>query len=112
MDWVGALRAQLRERAEALPAAQSPLAYRSLGRGPVVLFRQSEDGRAHSNFLPAAWAAIVSNPKWQLRLNKAHSQVAALPLECRSGAKELDSTNSSDALLMNVFCFPGASAKA
>ena len=29
----------------------------------------------------------------------------------RAGAREMDSSNSSDALLMNCFCFPGASGK-
>lgn len=42
------------------------------------------------------------------RLDKAHSQKKALPQAKRETARELDSCNSSDALLMNCFCFPGA----
>lgn len=112
MNWAGALREQLRVRAEALAAAQSPLAYRSLGKLSVVLFRQSDDGMAHGNFLPAAWEGISSNPTWQSRLSKRHSQLGALPPECHAWARELDSTNSSDALLMNIFCLPKDSVRA
>jgi hypothetical protein len=45
------------------------------------------------------------------RLGKAHSQRHALPEDRRGDAKELDSCNSSDALLMNCFCYPGAAAQ-
>jgi hypothetical protein len=67
----------------------------------------SEDGLAHGNFLPDAYRAILNNPSWRKRLAKVHSQArTALP---RNGHawRELDSSNSSDALLMNIFCFPG-----
>ena len=112
MNWAVALREQLRERAEALPAAKSPLAYRSVGPAPVLLFRRSDDGQTHGNFFPAAWAGITSHLGWQLRLNKVHSQLRSLPPDCHSWARELDSSNSSDALLMNIFCLPSASARA
>ena len=112
MNWADALREELRERAEVLPAAKSPLAYRSVGRAPVLLFRPSDDGRTHGNFFRAAWAGITSHPAWQLRLNKVHSQLRSLPPDCHSWARELDSSNSSDALLMNIFCLPSASARA
>jgi hypothetical protein len=67
----------------------------------------SEDGRRHGNFLRESYCAIVRTASWRKRLQKAHSQArSALPREDRAW-KELDSSNSSDALLMNIFCFPG-----
>jgi hypothetical protein len=44
-------------------------------------------------------------------MQKVHPQVRSLPPEKRPGARELDSCNSSDALLMNCFCYPGAEAR-
>ena len=42
------------------------------------------------------------------RLRKTHTSArGALPRNDRGFWSELDSSNSSDALLMNVFCFPG-----
>jgi hypothetical protein len=61
----------------------------------------------HGNFLSESYCAIARDETWRKRLQKAHSQArSALPREDR-GWKELDSGNSSDALLMNIFCFPG-----
>ena len=40
-------------------------------------------------------------------MRKAHTQRHALLVEYRDAALELDSCNSSDALLMNVLCYPG-----
>ena len=62
----------------------------------------------HGNFFEAAYAAIVARPDWMRRFDKIHAQGRALP-RAESGRKwrELDSSMSSDALLMNVFCSPG-----
>ena len=82
--------------------------YLSLGRtNPVVLFLPSQEPLRHGNFLNASYRAICGNPEWARRLQKAHSQRQALPEERRAEAMELDSCTSSDALLMNVFCYPG-----
>lgn len=51
-----------------------------------------------ANFCPASWAAVASNPDWNLRAQKPHQQ---LP-----GILEMQSSNSSDALLMSIFCHP------
>jgi len=51
--------------------------------------------------------AITENPQWNSRLQKPHSQQKSLPDDKAMSARELDSSNSSDALLMNCFCFPG-----
>jgi hypothetical protein len=60
----------------------------------------------HGNFFDAAYAAIAGRPDWVRRFNKIHGQKRALPKAERKW-RELDSSMSSDALLMNVFCTPG-----
>jgi hypothetical protein len=65
----------------------------------------------HGNFFDPAYAAILARPEWLRRFSKVHAQAAhALPppvLEPARRWRELDSSMSSDALLMNVFCTPG-----
>ncbi len=78
----------------------------SYGAVPVIAFEPYDDDRRHGNFLPETYSAILGNPNWRKRLTKAHAQAkVSLP---RTGRRwcELDSCNSSDALLMNVFCHP------
>jgi hypothetical protein len=76
----------------------------SYGSAPVIVYAP-EDGR-HGNFLDAAYAAIVERPEWMRRFDKIHAQGRSLPRAERRW-RELDSSMSSDALLMNVFCTPG-----
>ena len=79
----------------------------SHGGTPVVCYMGSEENAEHGNFLPASYRAILKNDRWHKRLAKPHtSAYQALP---REGLRwrELDSCNSSDALLMNIFCYPG-----
>ena len=78
----------------------------SYGNPPVIVYCEVE-GR-HGNFFDAAYAAIGSRPEWMRRFDKIHAQGRALP-KAVSGRRwrELDSSISSDALLMNVFCTPG-----
>ena len=110
MNWANALRVELARRARAWAAKQDLPSYQSLGAEPTILFEKSPDGLLHGNFHPDSWKAIRSNPDWERRLTKPHSQRVALPEERRATAKELDSSNSSDALLMNCFCFPGVNS--
>ncbi len=81
----------------------------SYGSAPVIVY-EPEGGR-HGNFFDAAYAAIAANPDWMRRFDKVHAQAArSLPkpqLEPARRWRELDSSMSSDALLMNVFCTPG-----
>jgi Restriction Endonuclease associating with ARP len=107
MDYSQTLRQQLRSRAEALLTKDPTSGYRSLGASPTVLFHEV-DGH-HANFYRPAWQAIQMHPGWKARLDKSHSKPKALPPEWQDSAGELDSSNSSDALLMNCFCAPGAS---
>jgi hypothetical protein len=77
----------------------------SYGSMPVVVYRPGET--RHGNFLDETYAAIVGNPDWRKRLGKIHAQAKSSLPTCEHKWKELDSCTSSDALLMNVFCFPG-----
>jgi hypothetical protein len=86
----------------------------SYGSSPAVVFAP-EDGR-HGNFFDPAYAAIAQNPAWMRRFDKVHAQAGrCLPrpgLDPERRWRELDSSVSSDALLMNVFCTPGVLASA
>jgi hypothetical protein len=83
----------------------------SRGELPVICYLPSEDGKRHGNFLPEAYRTILRNRTWRKRLQKIHSGAReALPRTDRRWC-ELDSSNSSDALLMNIFCFPGTLAR-
>lgn len=76
----------------------------SYGNPPVIVY--APEDRRHGNFFDAAYAAILGRPDWMRRFNKIHAQGRALPKAERKW-RELDSSMSSDALLMNVFCTPG-----
>ena len=77
----------------------------SYGANPVIVYEP--EGAHHGNFFDAAYAAILADPQWLRRFDKVHTQAArSLPVRERRW-RELDSSMSSDALLMNVFCTPG-----
>jgi hypothetical protein len=79
------------------------------GRDAIALYMPSEDGELHGNFIPESYKAITNREPWRRRLKKAHTQKNKLPrLDDASDRPwcELDSCTSSDALLMNIFCFP------
>jgi hypothetical protein len=73
---------------------------------PVVIFGRDERGR-HGNFHPASDASICANPAWLRRLAKPHTASRRSRARKDWQWMELDSANSSDALLMNIFCHPG-----
>ena len=73
---------------------------------PTVLFLPDKTRSLHGNFLNASYHAICDNAEWARRFRKPHPRRTALPAERRAEAMELDSCTSSDALLMNVFCYP------
>jgi hypothetical protein len=77
----------------------------SYGSVPCYLF-QEHDGQ-HGNFLAAAYRAIQDDSDWSLRLAKAYSAGKWIPRSWERQRRELDCGNSSDALLMNIFCYPG-----
>ncbi|MDD2276944.1 MAG: hypothetical protein PHP56_10475 [Smithellaceae bacterium] len=59
----------------------------------AVIFKNLSD-----TFHPASFDAIKKNIDWFARLDKHHQNI--------SNIKEMQSSNSSDALLMNIFCHP------
>lgn len=79
----------------------------SYGEAPVLCFVPFEDDTRHGNFLQSSYTAIRSNPAWNQRLAKVHTLGwRFLPRTERGRWRELDSCASSDALLMNIFCYP------
>jgi len=109
------LRRELGDRARAWARGRSHV--ESYGEPPVIVFAP-ESGR-HGNFLDHTYAAICVRPDWVRRFEKIHAQGRALP-KPEAGTngepprrwRELDSSMSSDALLMNVFCAPGVAEDA
>lgn len=81
----------------------------SYGSAPVIVY-EPEDS-CHGNFFDPAYNTIIANPGWMRRFEKVHAQAArSLPkpqIDPARRWRELDSSMSSDALLMNVFCTPG-----
>jgi hypothetical protein len=101
------LRQELCARNRAF-ALENGLAHvESYGGMPVIVYEPTADGVQHGNFLDASYAAILARPEWKRRLNKVHAQAKRALPKCERGWKELDSSMSSDALLMNIFCYPG-----
>jgi hypothetical protein len=83
----------------------------SYGELPVGVYQPSECGRYHGNFLSASYRAILRRPQWRRRLQKVHTQ-GRRSLPAKDGLwRELDSSLSSDALLMNIFCYPGVTRR-
>lgn len=105
--YASALRQELIARNGSYAALNRLPHVTSYGELPVVVYQQSECGRYHGNFISASYRAILNKPRWSKRLQKVHSQGrSSLPL--KDGLwRELDSSLSSDALLMNIFCYPG-----
>lgn len=104
----GLLRAELAARNRVYARGRN--AVESYGSEPVVVYAP-EDGR-HGNFFDAAYAAIEAKAEWARRFNKVHAQAARSLPKAERRWRELDSSTSSDALLMNVFCTPGVCASA
>lgn len=75
------------------------------GSTPSVLYHEDESGN-HANFYPAAYRRIQARPDWQRRLDKAYTASSRIVRGHERQRSELDCANSSDALLMNIFCAP------
>jgi hypothetical protein len=95
---------ELSERARNFATRANVTCYESRGAMPTILFLADSGTSRHGNFIDDSYQAILANQGWATRLQKAHSQRHALPEDRRANAMELDSCNSSDALLMNCFC--------
>lgn len=76
----------------------------SYGDVPSVVYQSDND--MHGNFLSASYRAICANPNWRRRLEKNYTGGRWIPHPWERARSELDCANSSDALLMNIFCYP------
>lgn len=101
------LRTDLNQRAEAYAQRHAIPYVLSLGQSPTLLFEPYDDGRRHGNFLPGTYGAMLAHDPWKRRLDKRHPMFKRMPRNERGHWNELDSSTSSDALLMNAFCYPG-----
>jgi hypothetical protein len=77
----------------------------SFGSVPSIIF-QDYDG-VHGNFHAMSYSAIRADSEWALRLGKTYTAGKWIPRRWEKTRCELDCANSSDALLMNIFCYPG-----
>jgi hypothetical protein len=103
MPWAGALRRELSIRGQQIAVATGSLHELTAAEAPSVIFGHSEDHR-HGNFYPASYRNICANPEWARRLAKVHTGSRRASPRAGWQWKELDCANSSDALLMNIFC--------
>lgn len=105
------LRRELSARNASFAALQQAPHVTSYGDMPIVVYQASPCGKEHGNFISASYRAILRRPEWRKRFDKVHSNAGrALPKnDCIW--KELDSSMSSDALLMNIFCYPGVTKR-
>jgi len=70
--------------------------------GGVIIFKKDQNKDIHGNFLDSSYGNILGKENWMVRLDKPHPSFPGR----KQQVKELDSCNSSDALLMNIFCHP------
>ena len=105
------LRRDLNARAQHLATTNHLLHEQTTGTEPSIIFGHNEKAEqgeqaTHGNFHPASYAAICANPDWSRRLTKTHTAHRRVRARADWQWMELDCANSSDALLMNIFCHP------
>jgi hypothetical protein len=103
MQWAGALRRELSVRGKQIAVATGSLHELTAAETPSVIFGRSENYR-HGNFYPASYRNICANPQWARRLAKVHTGSRRASPRAGWRWRELDCSNSSDALLMSIFC--------
>ena len=109
LSYAAQLRSELAERNRLYAADYAHV--ESYGASPVVVY--APENGLHGNFYPPAYAAITARAEWMRRFDKIHTQGRSLPkpqLDVSRKWRELDSSMSSDALLMNFFCTPEVTA--
>jgi len=77
----------------------------TFGAEPAVIYRENDAG-AHGNFLAASYRRICADEGWRKRLKKSYTASARVPRAGDRRRGELECASSSDALLMNLFCYP------
>ena len=99
-----ALRRELSQRNVARSAQM--MAEMTYGAVPSVIYCEDEAG-AHGNFLPVSYQRIRKQADWRARLAKVYTGSRFVPRSGDRTRRELECANSSDALVMNIFCYPG-----
>jgi hypothetical protein len=105
------LRRELTARNASCVALEQVPHVTSYGEMPVVVYQPSPCGEKHGNFISASYRALLRRPEWRKRLDKVHSSAGRVLPKNDCVWKELDSSMSSDALLMNIFCYPGVTKR-
>ncbi len=100
-----ALHRDLNARAALYARRNGLLHDQTTGRTPSIIFGEDDCG-LHGNFEPASYRAILAEPTWLARLEKAHTAGRRARPRADWSWRELDCAASSDALLMNIFCHP------
>jgi hypothetical protein len=72
---------------------------------PSIIYSENDAGE-HGNFLPASYRRILQDDGWKSRLAKVYTGSRYFPRKADRTRRELECANSSDALLMNIFCYP------
>jgi hypothetical protein len=103
MRWAGNLRRELSVRGQQIAVMDGSVHELTAGEMPSVIFGCNES-RQHGNFYPSSWRNICANPEWARRLAKVHTASRSARPRPAWRWRELDCANSSDALLMNIFC--------
>jgi hypothetical protein len=78
---------------------------------PSIVYGENEAGE-HGNFLLASYKRILQDARWKARLAKVYTGSRFLARKADRTRRELECANSSDALLMNIFCYPGILCRA
>lgn len=91
MDYSKAIKNRIKKNALAYSEKMN---YQGKERESAYIFDD-----VNNNFLGKTYKSIQNQDSWRLKLKKPHSQF-------NDGTLEMQSSNSSDALLMNIFCFP------
>jgi hypothetical protein len=108
MNLAASLRRDLAVQAEKYAQSEAIPHCFSYGEAPVVCFSAYEGDTRHGNFLCRSYMAINAKPEWRKRLAKVHTSGKRSFPTAESGRRmELDTCTSSDALLTNIFCYPG-----
>jgi len=102
-----ALRNELNDRAFRYAIRHRLLHDATPNANPSIVFGPDPGGESHGNFLDPTYRAIVADPLWAARLTKAHTAHRRVWPRAAWRWRELDAATSSDALLMNIFCYPG-----
>ena len=103
MGWSAFLRRELSVRNRQLAHANALTHELTPGENSVIFGRHSEGH--HGNFHPRSYRNICANPQWARRLRKVHTASRKPSFATGWRWMELDCANSSDALLMNIFCY-------